>query len=111
MPDTILRNLISNALKFTNMGGTVIVTARPAADMVEVTVSDTGIGIPENAISKLFRIDTKYSKPGTAGEEGTGLGLVLCKELVEKNGGHIWVESDGQHGTTFFFTLPATHGT
>ena len=107
MVDTILRNLISNALKFTDAEGTVIVAARSVADMVEIAVSDTGIGISEDAISKLFRIDTKYSKPGTAGEEGTGLGLVLCKELVEKNGGHIGVESDGENGTTFYFTLPA----
>jgi two-component system sensor histidine kinase/response regulator len=106
MVETIIRNLISNALKFTDTGGTIDVSAVPHNDFVEIAISDTGIGMSEEVISTLFRIDVKYSKTGTAGEKGTGLGLILCKELIEKNGGTIWVESEVGKGTTFRFTLP-----
>lgn len=102
----ILRNLLSNALKFTTHGGRVEVAARFSASYVEVAVSDTGMGIQQEDIPKLFRIDVRYTHIGTAGEEGTGLGLSLCKELVEKNAGTIWVESEVGKGTTFYFTLP-----
>jgi signal transduction histidine kinase len=70
-----------------------------------VAVADTGTGIPAEDIPKLFRIDVQYTNFGTAGEQGTGLGLVLCQELVERNGGRIWVESRIEQGTTFRFTL------
>jgi signal transduction histidine kinase len=108
MVDTIVRNLLSNALKFTDAGGTIEVTALQDKSFVEVAVSDTGIGMNQESIDKLFRIDVKSTRPGTAGEKGTGLGLILCKELVEKNGGEIGVESKIGEGTTFVFTLPAT---
>jgi signal transduction histidine kinase len=85
------------------------VSAEPNDDFVEIAVSDTGVGMCEKIISTLFRIDVKYSKTGTAGEGGTGLGLILCKELVEKNGGRIWVESEVGKGSTFRFTLPNIH--
>lgn len=107
MIGTVIRNLMSNAMKFTNQGGTIRVSAAIREDeMVEVAVADTGIGIPEADLGKLFQIDVKYTQPGTAGETGTGLGLILCKELVEKNGGAIWVESREGEGTTFRFTIP-----
>jgi len=73
---------------------------------VKVTVSDTGIGIPEEKLPNLFRINVKTQRAGTAGEKGTGLGLILCKEFVEKNGGTIWVESKVGQGSRFMFTLP-----
>jgi signal transduction histidine kinase len=106
MIDTIMRNLISNALKFTEPGGTVTISAQQNENVVDISVSDTGIGIDQESIEKLFRIDVKYSQPGTADEEGSGLGLILCKELAEKNGGSIRVESEVEKGTTITFTLP-----
>ncbi len=107
MVNTVLRNLLSNALKFTSAGGSIEVTASRNADMVEVAVSDTGVGIRAEEMESLFRLDIKFSTPGTAGENGTGLGFMLCKELVEKNGGTIRVESEPGKGTTVAFTLPA----
>ena len=111
MIDTVLRNLLSNALKFTEMGGEIGVSAESYDDYVEIAVTDTGIGMSQEKIDILFRIDKKTSTPGTAGEEGTGLGLILCKELVEKNGGTIWVKSAVGKGTTVFFTLPTNSQT
>ena len=102
----VIRNLISNALKFTKSGGKVRISATENQAWVEISVSDTGIGISAEDIAKLFRIDVKYQRVGTAGEEGTGLGLVLCKELVEKNGGRLSLESEVGKGTTVTFTLP-----
>ena len=107
MLNTILRNLISNALKFTESGGEIFVSARRDADQIEVSVSDTGVGIaPENLV-KLFRIDVQFSKAGTSGEKGTGLGLNLCHDLVQRNGGKIWGESTLGKGATFKFSLPS----
>ena len=77
----------------------------PEQNGVLVSVSDSGIGIPEGRIGKLFRIDQSYSTTGTNNEQGTGLGLILCKEFVEKNGGKIWVESEEGKGSVFYFTL------
>lgn len=102
----VLRNLLSNALRFTGNGGNVNISAKVLDFFIAIVVSDTGIGISKEDISKLFRIDKKFRKNGTAGEHGTGLGLVLCKDLVERNGGKIWVESEIEQGTTFTFTLP-----
>jgi two-component system sensor histidine kinase/response regulator len=106
MIHTVLRNLISNALKFTHPGGSIDVSATQINEHIEVAISDTGTGIDKENIPKLFRIDVKYTREGTAEEQGTGLGLILCKELVKKNGGKIWVESEVNKGTTFKFTLP-----
>ncbi len=105
MIDTVIRNLISNALKFTDAGGTIEVWSQPTDDFIEIAVADTGTGISAENIAKLFRIDVKYIGLGTADEKGSGLGLLLCKELIEKNGGKIWVESEEGKGTTFRFTL------
>ena len=106
MVDAVIRNLLSNAVKFTQAGGTIELSVQSHGDVIEVAIADTGIGMDQAQIEKLFRIEVKESRKGTAGEEGTGLGLILCKELVEKNGGKIWVESEVGKGTTFTFTLP-----
>ncbi|PIE32417.1 hypothetical protein CSA56_15525 [candidate division KSB3 bacterium] len=107
MVTTIFRNLMSNALKFTESRGTIEISAIERDDeYVEIAVSDTGVGMSQDDLAKLFRIDVKYSLVGTAGERGTGLGLILCKELIEHNRGTIWVESEPGKGTTFTFTLP-----
>ncbi len=108
MLDTILRNLITNAIKFTNTSGTVTVSANETKDprFIEISVTDTGVGIPKDRIDDLFRIDKNTSTEGTAEEKGTGLGLILCKEFVEKHGGKIRIESEIDKGSSFIFTLP-----
>ena len=107
MFDTIIRNLISNAIKFTISGGKVIVTANYNGDhYIVVKISDSGIGMAPELRNKLFQIDEKTSRPGTEGETSTGLGLLLCKEFIEKHGGKIWVESSIGQGSTFSFSLP-----
>jgi two-component system sensor histidine kinase/response regulator len=106
MVDTVIRNLLSNAVKFTKPGGSVEVSATQIETAVEVSVADTGIGIPTEKVPTLFRIDQRYKRVGTAREKGTGLGLILCKEFIEKNGGKIWVESEVGKGTIVRFTLP-----
>ena len=106
MLKTILRNLVSNGIKFTPEGGTVTVAADLEDKFVKVTVKDSGVGISEQNLQKLFKIDVNFSTQGTHKERGTGLGLILCKELVEKNGGKIKVESEVGNGTKFIFTLP-----
>lgn len=106
MIDTVIRNLLSNAIKFTPPGGAVTVTVGQDEYNVEIAVTDTGIGIEAEHLQDLFRIDVRYKRTGTAQEEGTGLGLILCKEFIEKHGGHIWVESQLGQGSTFRFTLP-----
>lgn len=104
--NTILRNLITNSIKFTKTGGEIKVSSQFNKQVAIISVEDNGIGIKEENISKLFRIDSKFSNMGTNGEKGTGLGLILCKEFVEKQGGEIWVESEFGKGTKFSFTLP-----
>jgi signal transduction histidine kinase len=106
MIDTVIRNLLSNALKFTNTGDSIEISAACDNSEIMIAVADTGVGIPETDLPKLFQLDVKYSNVGTAGEQGTGLGLLLCKDLIEKNQGTIWVESTVGTGTTFTFTLP-----
>lgn len=107
MVDTVIRNLISNALKFTSSGGSVNISSIEHDEHYQaISVSDTGVGIPEDILPKLLQIDTFYTHAGTAGEKGTGLGLILCKELVEQNSGRLWATSEVDRGTTFTFTLP-----
>lgn len=106
MINTILRNLLSNAVKFTHKYGKVNVSLANSGDEVVISVKDTGIGISEDNIKKLFRIDSKYTRPGTEKEQGTGLGLKLCKEFVEKMEGKIWVESTENEGSEFIFSIP-----
>ena len=106
MTTTVMRNLLSNALKFTPSGGEILLSARQGERDIEVSVSDTGVGMTPDVIAKLFRIDAHHTTAGTAGEHGSGLGLILCHDLVKKNGGTILVESELGNGTTFRFTLP-----
>jgi len=106
MIGTVLRNIISNALKFSNRGASVRITARQSGDMVTVSVQDEGVGMDPQTLSTIFSLDSKVTRPGTEGEASTGLGLILCKEFIEKHGGKIWAESSPGQGTTFYFTLP-----
>ncbi len=103
---TIIRNLLSNAIKFTQPGGKVELKAKKNDGFIEISISDSGVGLSKEAIDKLFRIDTIYSTVGTGKEKGSGLGLILCKEFIEKNNGKIWVESEIGKGTSFTFSLP-----
>ncbi|MCK9281672.1 MAG: ATP-binding protein [Melioribacteraceae bacterium] len=102
----IIRNLISNAIKFTNIGGKIIVDAVKKENHIEFSVTDSGVGMPKERIADLFKIDKSISSKGTANEEGTGLGLLLCKEMVDKHSGKIWIESELNKGSKFSFTLP-----
>ena len=106
MLKTVLRNLISNAIKFTNSNGKIDIYTVQKQNMVEITISDNGIGMSNDKCNKLFNIGTDIITRGTAGEKGFGLGLLLCKEFVEKQGGKIWAESEIGKGSNFKFTLP-----
>jgi len=107
MFDTVIRNLVSNAIKFTNAGGNVNITVKNKSDQsVDIIISDSGIGMTPDLKSKLFLLTEKVSRKGTEDEPSTGLGLLLCKEFIEKHGGRIWVESEVGKGSTFSFTLP-----
>jgi signal transduction histidine kinase len=106
MINTILRNLISNAIKFTYPGGQIIISAEKTPDELKISISDNGIGIKKETIGKLFRIDENNTRIGTQNERGTGLGLILCKEFIEKHQGKIWVESELGKGSKFSFTIP-----
>jgi signal transduction histidine kinase len=102
----VLRNLVSNAIKFTNAGGAVNITAKQMNSNITISVADNGIGIAPHNLIKLFEMAEVITTKGTAEETGTGLGLLLCKEFVEKHGGKIWVESEVGKGSNFKFTLP-----
>ncbi len=106
MIETVVRNLVSNAIKFTRTNGQVSINADTYNEFAIVSVEDSGIGISKEDMEKLFRIDVQYKHDGTASEKGTGLGLILCKEFVEKNGGSISVESKLNAGSKFIFTVP-----
>jgi len=106
MVKTVLRNLFSNAVKF-SASGEVRITAKRQEDFVEVCIIDTGVGIPAEGLDKLFKLDEQYLAEGTDYEKGTGLGLILSKEFIDKHGGRIWVKSNRNTGSRFYFTLPA----
>lgn len=103
---TVLRNLMSNALKFTNSNGEIVFEVIRMDNHLQISVIDNGIGIKDKDLKKLFRIDESLTMKGTEGEKGTGLGLILCKEFVERHEGKIWVESTYGKGSTFRFTIP-----
>ena len=105
--NTILRNLISNSIKYTNSGGLIEIFVTKHPHDVEFKISDNGVGMSKETQKKLFRIDTNVSTIGTSNEKGTGLGLILCVEFIEKLNGKICVESELGKGSTFIFTLPA----
>ena len=111
MLSTIMRNLILNAIKFTPQGGEITINARKISEgnnqeFIEIAVKDNGVGISPERQSKLFIITENITTEGTENEKGTGLGLILCKEFVEKHGGKIWVKSEIGKGSVFYFTLP-----
>ena len=106
MLSTILRNLISNAIKFTNRNGKIELLANKNNENIIISVKDNGIGIEQQKQKKIFDIGEKTSTDGTEKERGTGLGLILCKEFVEKHNGKIWIESQIEIGTSFFFSIP-----
>lgn len=106
MINTVLRNLISNAIKFTPEGGKICVLATKGDSNVEIRVKDTGVGIPEDVLPKLFDIDSNVTTDGTNEEKGTGLGLIVCKEFIERHEGQIKVESEIGKGTEFIIILP-----
>jgi len=106
MIDTIVRNFVSNSIKFTRPGGQITIKGIINGDNAEVSVTDTGIGINPEDQKNLFRIDEQTRRDGTANEKGTGLGLILCKEFIEKNNGVLWVESEEGKGSRFSFTVP-----
>ncbi len=109
MLNSVVANLLSNAVKFTGSQGSVNISAAPNERQIEVSVADTGIGIPPEIVPTLFRIDAvPFRRSGTANESSAGFGLVLCKEFVERHGGRIWIESDSGKGTTVRFTLPVS---
>jgi len=108
MIQTVFRNLVSNAIKFTSNNGQISIIATKGSNDVTVEVIDSGVGISQIDIGRLFRIDEHFTTTGTGGETGSGLGLILCKELIEKNKGKIWVESEPSKGSTFAFALPKT---
>jgi signal transduction histidine kinase len=104
---SVIRNLVSNAVKFTPRDGKVIVTAKETGNkMVEISVKDSGIGMSRTLINDLFRTGVSTSRTGTEGEASTGLGLIICKDLLGKQGSELWVESEEGKGSTFYFTLP-----
>ncbi len=117
MINTIIRNLLSNAIKFTPEGGEIEIGAINSklsddlkssenSNKIQIYVKDSGVGMPPEILNKLFKIEENVTNKGTSGESGTGLGLILCKEFVEKHGGKIWVESEVGKGSTFWFSLP-----
>ena len=106
MISTVLRNLFSNAAKFSHPGGSVTISVKKQPNELTISLSDTGIGIEESRLDNLFLIGESYSTKGTQNEKGTGLGLILCKEFVDRNEGENWIESEVGKGSTFYFTLP-----
>jgi signal transduction histidine kinase len=106
MIKVVLRNILSNAIKFTNPGGNIFITTEQDQNKLKVGIQDNGIGIGKEVIAKLFLVDEIISTTGTHKEPGTGLGLLLCKEFVEKHDGKIWVESEVGKGSKFYFTIP-----
>lgn len=106
MINTVVRNLVSNAIKFTPNGGEIIVESRQSKNFIEITVKDNGVGIKAENIEKLFKIDEQVMQNGTENETGTGLGLILCKEFIDKHKGELLVKSEINKGSSFIFRLP-----
>jgi len=106
MVETVVRNLVTNALKFTRPGGKIIISCTDNQEDARLSVEDNGVGMGKEQLENLFRIDTHFSTPGTDNERGTGLGLLLCREFIERHGGEIRVESEPGKGSSFSFSLP-----
>jgi len=107
MMQSIFNNLVTNAIKFTNKNGQIVVTSSRLQDMVRFSVKDNGVGMDEAQKAMLFEMNKSFTTPGTTNEKGSGLGMILCKDFIEKHGGEIWVESNSGFGSEFFFTIPA----
>jgi len=105
MIKTLIVNLINNALKFTNEGGLIKISSEEKDDNIIISIHDNGVGMTQEQMNHLFKLDKSKSSLGTHKETGTGLGLILCQEFIEKNDGQIWVESEKGKGTTFKFSL------
>ena len=104
---SIIRNLVFNAVKFTNRGGRITIAAKSlSGDSVEISISDTGIGMSRVMVDNLFRLDVQTRRKGTESEPSSGLGLMLCKDFIEQHGGKIWADSIEGKGSTLLFTLP-----
>ncbi|MEI7724105.1 MAG: PAS domain-containing sensor histidine kinase [Bacteroidota bacterium] len=111
MLNSIVRNLVTNAIKFSHRGGKIAIAAKPiTGNLVEISIRDSGIGMNEKMVENLFRLDEQTNRKGTEGESTTGLGLIICKEFVEKHGGTLWVKSEEGKGATVYFSLPAGEG-
>lgn len=107
MLEGVMRNLVFNAVKFTPKGGSITVLAKSVSgNWVEISITDTGIGMNNRIINSLFCLGEQTNRRGTEGEPSTGLGLIICKDFIEKQGGNIWVESEEGNGSTFYFTIP-----
>ncbi len=107
MINTVVRNLLNNAVKYTNTGGLIVVSCNKVNGYAEISVKDTGIGIDSETQEKLFKLDAKrYPATGTGGEKGTGLGLIMCNEFIQRHNGKIWVESTFGKGSCFTFSVP-----
>jgi signal transduction histidine kinase len=105
---TVIRNLVSNALKFTKKNGSIKIAAIPRDDkFIEISIKDTGIGMTKSLIDKLFKLDERTNRKGTDNEPSSGLGLILCRDFIEKHNGKIWIESEVEKGSTFYFTIPS----
>jgi signal transduction histidine kinase len=109
MISAVLRNLLNNAIKFTPLGGSITIKLQDHGDFVSISVADTGIGMTMEKLQNLFDLEKYKSTPGTANEKGSGLGLIICKEFVEKNYGRISVKSEPHAGSEFSFILPKTN--
>ncbi len=108
MINSVITNLLSNSLKFTNRGGEIKISVKKNKRYAIITLADSGIGMDKNTLKDLFRIDKNISRRGTENEKGTGLGLILCKEFIERNGGELKVKSKVNIGSTFIFNIPLT---
>ena len=107
MINSVIRNLVNNAIKFTPEGGNIKVSAKSeGTNRIAVSIQDSGIGMNKQRIADLFRLDINTSRKGTKGESSTGLGLIICRDFIEKHGGYLSVESEEGKGSTFRFTLP-----
>ena len=109
MMQSIFNNLVTNAIKFTNRNGQITITSSKMDDMIRFAIKDNGVGMDENQKSMLFEMNKSFTTPGTTNEKGSGLGMILCKDFIEKHGGEIWVESNAGKGSEFFFTVPASY--
>ncbi len=109
MLSTVLRNLLTNAIKYSHKGGKIELSIQEFDEFYVFTVKDFGVGMSEKTVEQIFSSSLKDSEVGTQNEKGSGLGLLLCKEFVEKQGGRIWVESELDIGSTFMFSLPKVY--